>query len=124
MAVIKFDKDGGPITVHLQVEGVVAWEYTYVGDETLPISSKDPPPYVHSRGLPHEVHRDRDTWDIGVANYSDNRRKCRVSITWRQDGKDVHTWKPKQIELAAGESEILIGDAWLWIDDHEGANNA
>ena len=73
MKLIKFQNNGGVVTIHIAIEGLVTWRYVYACDNgTFKKNNQDKGPFIHTLGLPHELNNDIDAWDISLANISDS----------------------------------------------------
>jgi len=93
MELVKFNKDGGIVTVQVSVNGLAAWKYKYVTNgHHIDKSSLDQRPSIHALGLPHELESSIHTWEIQLGNTSGTVQGYRVAVTWEQDGHELHTW--------------------------------
>jgi hypothetical protein len=110
---IRFKYDGGPVTVEIAVEGLVEWRYKYVTDTNRLIrTSEQESPFVHTVGMPDDLHLDSNSWDFKLVNTGDAEAEYAITIRWHQDGEELATWSAGGT-LAGGELAIDAGDAFL-----------
>ena len=70
MELVQFNKNGGPVTIDIAVQGSNVWSYVYASDFTFKNNSaadKDP---NHTLGLPVNLDNDVNAWDIRFGNMS------------------------------------------------------
>ena len=115
MELIRFKKNGGPVTIHMKIEGLVAWRYKYVAEDKKFVKhSQMPEPYSHMLGLPHDLENDINSWDIQIGNPSDEDQNYTATIVWEQDDNKIHEWsRSKTIKPDAAVVEeddcLLVG---------------
>jgi hypothetical protein len=115
MELIQFNKNGGPVTIDVVINGAKIWSYEYVGDVIIKNNSRKNDDSKHMLSLPVDLENDINSWDIRFGNISDDSFTASATINWRQDELLLKTWT-KQV-LVSGVSLAKISDDALLIAD-------
>jgi hypothetical protein len=113
MELIQFNKNGGPVTIDIVIDGLKVWSYVYSGDFTFKNNSVSGRERNHTLGLPVNLDNDINAWDIRFGNISENSIAAIATINWMQDGQVLNTWT-RQVQVL-GESATKISDDALLI---------
>jgi len=109
MELIKYDKDGGPIMMHVEINDVPIWSFSYTG-ASGPIENDsengNPAPYTLDKPGNHKV----GSWDIHFGNISNGTADIESKITWTQDGVTLKIWS-RHIQILADQAGIVSGNA-------------
>ena len=115
MELVKFNLQGGVVTIHVVIEGLIAWRYVYAAEDRQFIkTSSEAGPCMHTLGFPHELNNDINNWDIQVANIGNEELSYVARIFWVQDGNPLHTWEkegsvpPNEVKVETG-SALIVG---------------
>ena len=92
MELIQFNKNGGPVTIDITINGANIWSYEYVGDSTFKNNSGTSNGSSHILGSPGNLDNDINSWDIRFGNISDDSIVAAATIHWKQDGQVLKTW--------------------------------
>jgi hypothetical protein len=112
MELIQFNKNGGPVTIDVDIAGASIWSYIYVGDFTFKNKSTNTPASNHTLGLPVNLDDDINSWDIRIGNISGSAIQATAKITWRQNGNVLNVWT-KQVTVPAQSATKVSDDALL-----------
>jgi hypothetical protein len=93
MEIINVPKDGGPVTLQVEIVALLAWNYSYSAqDAQFTGKSSLPGPRKHALGLPEELNTDVNGWDVHLANVGDDAQAYVVKLVWSQNGNELHAW--------------------------------
>ena len=112
MELIQFNKNGGPVTIDITINGANIWSYEYVGDSTFKNNSATSNGSTHILGSPVNLENDINSWDIRFGNISEDSIVAAATILWKQDGKVLKTWAD-QVMVPAESVASVSGDALL-----------
>ena len=112
MELIQFNKNGGPVTIDITINGANIWSYEYVGDSTFKNNSATSNGSTHILGSPVNLENDINSWDIRFGNISEDSIVAVAAIHWKQDGQLLKTW-PDQVLVPAESVASVSGDALL-----------
>ena len=91
--IVRFEGQGGPVVVRIQIEGIVSWGYTYSAEEhQFHATGTHSEPNDHALGMPSELHMDVNTWRIATFNSGDQPVEYVITVLWHQDGDVVAKW--------------------------------
>ena len=113
MELIQFNKNGGPVTIDITINGANIWSYEYVGDSTFKNNSAAGNGSAHTLSLPANLDNDINSWDIRFGNISDDAIVAAATIHWKQDQQVLKTWSKRA--LIAAESAAKVSDDALLI---------
>jgi hypothetical protein len=112
MELIQFNKNGGPVTIDITINGANVWSYEYVGDSTFRNNSGTSNGSAHILSSPVNLNNDINSWDIRFGNISKDSIVAAASIHWKQDGQVLKTWT-EQVLVPAESVAKVSGDALL-----------
>ena len=112
MELIQFNKNGGPVTIDITINGANIWSYEYVGDSTFKNNSATSNGSSHILGSPVNLENDIHSWEIRFGNISEDSIVAAATIHWKQDGLVLKTW-PKKVLVPAESVASVSGDALL-----------
>jgi hypothetical protein len=115
MELIQFNKNGGPVTIDITINGASLWSYEYVGDSTFKNNSGTSNGSTHILGSPVNLENDINSWDIRFGNISDDSFVAAATVDWKQDGQVLKTWTERVLVPAESVANIsadalLIGN--------------
>ncbi len=113
MELIQFNKNGGPVTIDIVINGAKIWSYEYVGDSTFKNNSGTSDDSKHTLSQPVNLDNDINSWDIRFGNISEDAFVAAATINWKQDEQLLKTWT-KQV-LVPGVSVTKLSDDALLI---------
>lgn len=112
MELIQFNKNGGPVTIHITINGANIWSYEYVGDSTFKNNSATSNGSTHTLGSPVNLDNDINSWDVRFGNISEDSIVAAATILWKQDGKELKTWT-EQVLVPAESVDKVSANALL-----------
>jgi hypothetical protein len=112
MELIQFNKNGGPVTIDITINGANIWSYEYAGDSTFKNNSGTSNGATHILGSPVNLNNDINSWDIRFGSISADSAVAEAIIRWRQDGQVLNTWT-EQVMVPAESAANVSGDALL-----------
>lgn len=112
MELIQFNKNGGPVTIDIVINGANIWSYEYVGDSTFKNNSGTGNEAAHTLGLSVNLDNDINSWDIRFGNISEDAFVAAATINWKQDGQLIKTWT-KQVLVPGLSVANVFDDALL-----------
>lgn len=113
MELIQFNKNGGPVTIDIAINGAKIWSYEYVGDSTFKNNSGASDDSKHTLSVPVNLDNDINSWDIRFGNISGDSIVSAATIHWKQDEQVLKSWT-KQV-LVPAESVTKVSDDALLI---------
>jgi len=116
MELVKFKKDGGAVTAQISISGIVSWGYIYTGDMDFKDKGNNEVSNEHVLGMPKDLDKDTNTWNIRLANVTDDEQEYQVQIAWKQDGNILKEWRgsePKKSKVKPDSIVFEKGDALL-----------
>ena len=112
MELIQFNKNGGPVTIEIVIQGADVWSYVYAGDFMFKNNSGTGRTASHTLGLPVNLDNDIHSWDIRFGNISDEIIAAAGIVTWKQDEQVINIWT-KQVQVPPGSAIKISDDAFL-----------
>lgn len=111
MELVQFKKNGGPVTIDIDILNNV-WSYIYESDLEFTNKSSTGDPSHHTLGVPVNLDDDINSWDIRLGNIGTSSITVPVKITWKQDGNILNEWS-RQVDVPAGAATKISDDALL-----------
>lgn len=112
MELVQFSKNGGPVSIDIDIVDTDVWSYIYVSDLTFTNKSSTGNPSHHILGLPVNLDDDINSWDIRLGNIGTSTVTVTVTITWKQDGRTLNVWS-RSVNVPAGAATKISDDALL-----------
>lgn len=117
---IKFDKDGGPVSFMVVAETGpgVTWKYVYTSDGKQFQGGMMTPAQNQSRthilGIPTDLHLDANSWSFRLLNQTDELQAYSISIVWEQDGIILNQWHDEGATTAENPTKLITGGCILY----------
>ncbi len=112
MELVQFNKNGGPVSIDVDIANANVWSYIYASDLTFTNKSSTGNPSHHILGLPVNLDDDINSWDIRLGNIGTSDITATVTITWKQDGHILNVWT-QPVDVPAGAATKVSDDALL-----------
>lgn len=117
--IIPIKKDEGMVTLKINIQGTVTWDYRYYEDQTYHNDSIKNNPKIHLLGLPHDLTVKKHEWDHTLINPSDAKISVDVIMKWYQVQNNIENqiaeWKIENHVIPASDHASFSDHGYIVI---------